>query len=69
VEKRIKCDYFKTRAIIDFWVEARVRRYFLHLAGVLVVKIILVILMAHYLFPKENRIKMTPDLIQHQLIG
>ncbi|WP_156956624.1 hypothetical protein [Candidatus Odyssella acanthamoebae] len=43
------------------------RQYFLHLGVILVIKIVLVTLMAHCLFPKENRITINTDLVQHKL--
>ena len=44
------------------------RQYFLHLGFILVIKIILVTLMAHCLFPKENRVTVNTDLIQRKLL-
>lgn len=45
------------------------RKYFLHLGSILTLKIIAVIIMGHYLFPKEYRIKINTDVIQHKLLG
>jgi hypothetical protein len=44
------------------------RQYFLHLGVILVIKIVLVTLMAHWLFPKENRITVNTDLVQRKLL-
>ncbi|WP_010297578.1 hypothetical protein [Candidatus Odyssella thessalonicensis] len=44
------------------------RRYFVHLGVIIVIKVMIVTWMAQCLFPKENRIKVNTSLIQHKLM-
>lgn len=44
------------------------RSYFWHLGSVILIKIAIVSVMAHYLFPKDARIKVDTNMIQHKLM-